>query len=99
MRAPSGVNATLDTHSVCSLIGWPMGWRVVASQSRTVSVGPAGRDTRAVGAEGDTRNGVGVAAHRLADGFASVDSQSQMVESWLPDAMRLPSGLNTTLDT
>ena len=33
---PSGLNATLITASVWPVIGWPMGWPVSASHSRTV---------------------------------------------------------------
>ncbi len=33
---PSGLNATLDTASVWPVSGWPTGWPVSASHSRTV---------------------------------------------------------------
>ena len=36
MRCPSGLNATLDTRSVWPVSGWPIGWPVSASHSRTV---------------------------------------------------------------
>ena len=36
MRLPSGLNATLNTVSVCPVIGWPRGWPVSASHTRTV---------------------------------------------------------------
>ena len=36
MRVPSGLNATLDTVSVWPVSGWPIGWPVSASHSRTV---------------------------------------------------------------
>ena len=36
MRLPSGLNATLDTVSVWPVSGWPTGWPVSASHSRTV---------------------------------------------------------------
>ena len=36
MRCPSGLNATLSTGSVWPVSGWPTGWPVSASHSRTV---------------------------------------------------------------
>ena len=36
MRCPSGLNATLYTVSVWPVSGWPMGFPVSASHSRTV---------------------------------------------------------------
>ena len=48
---PSGLNATLHTTSVWPVSGWPTGWPVSASHSRTVLSSLAGGDAVAVGAE------------------------------------------------
>ncbi len=72
IRWPSGLNATLITASVWPVSGWPTGWPVSASHSRTVLSQlpetmrcPSGLNATLVTA-------LGVAGERLADGLAGV---------------------------
>ena len=98
MRLPSGLNATL-LHRVgvageriaegLAGVGVPQPHRVV---------GAAGGDALAVGAERHAEHRVGVAGQRAAPiGWPVAASHSRTVLSSLPEAMRLPSGLNATL--
>ena len=97
---PSGLNATLDTASV---------WPVSGCADRLAGVGvpqphrvvvTAGDDALAVGAERH-------AVHRVRcgrsaagrSGWPVAASHSRTVLSSLPETMRLPSGLNATLNT
>ena len=42
MRCPSGLNATLTTSAVWPVSGWPNGWPVSASHTRTVCLAAGG---------------------------------------------------------
>ena len=59
----------------------------------------AGGDAGAVGAERHARDSVVVAAQRLADRVPGRAFHNRAVLSALPEAMRVPSGLNATLVT
>ena len=73
---------------------------MAASHSRTVLSSAAGGDARAVGAERHTGHRVGVAGQRLRRPVGRWSaSHSRTVLSSPPEAMRVPSGLNATLDT
>ena len=98
MRVPSGLNATLDTASVWPVSGWPTGWPVSRVPQPHGVVVTAGGDPRAVGAERHADHRVRVAGQRLADRVGRCRaSHSRTVLSSLPEAMRVPSGLNATL--
>ena len=95
-RWPSGLNATLLTLLVCPLrvsISWPVAG--VPHLHRLI-VTTGGGDPRAVGAERHARDtdrwplSVSVSCPVAA-------SHTFTVSSWLAEAIRLPSGLNTTL--
>ena len=67
---PSGLNATLVTVSVWPVSGWPMGWPVAASHSRTV-LSPLPEAIRVPsGLNATLVTASGVAGQRLADGLA-----------------------------
>ena len=96
---PSGLNATLITASVWPVSGWPMGWPVSASHTRTVlSLLPEAMRC-AVGAERHAAHRLGVAGEWLADGLAGVGVPHPHRVVPLPETMRVPSGLNATLIT
>ena len=96
---PSGLNATLVTMSGVA------GQRLRRPVGRWPHPTPApccrtaGGDAGAVGAERHTVHRVGVAGERLAEGWPVAASHSRTVLSSLPEAIRVPSGLNATLDT
>ena len=100
MRLPSGLNATLVTASVWPVSGWPMGWPVAGVPQPHRLVVAAGGDALAVGAERHADHRVGVAGQRLADRAGRCPRPTAAPSCrQLPEAMRLPSGLNATLHT
>ena len=100
MRLPSGLNATLFTLPCVAGQRLADGWPVPASHSRTVLSATAGGDALAVGAERHavhrSRCGRSAAGRRVGRWPAS---HSRTVLSPLPEAIRVPSGLNATLYT
>ena len=99
MRLPSGLNATLHTMPVWPVSGEPTGWPVAASHTRTVLSPLRGGDAFAVGAERHAGHEVRVALEGEPTGWPVAASHTRTVLSTLPEAMRLPSGLNATLVT
>ncbi len=93
---PSGLNATLVTAS-----SWRSGCpdRVPGGGVPQPDglVGAAGGDPGAVGAERHTHHRVVVAAAVAPTGRPVAVSHNRTVLSTLPEAMRVPSGLNATL--
>ena len=99
MRLPSGLNATLDTESVWPVSGWPIGWPVSASHSRTVLSALPEAMRVPSGLNATLVHRVGVAGQRLRRrvGRCRRPTAARVLSS-LPEAMRRPSGLNATLD-
>ena len=100
MRVPSGLNATLYTALGVAgqrLADGLAGGRVPQPHRLVVA---AGGDARAVGAERHAGHRVRVAGQRLRrSGWPVAASHSRTVLSALPEASRVPSGLNATLYT
>ena len=99
MRLPSGLNATLDTASVCPLSGGADRLAGVGVPHLHRLVPAAGDDALAVGAERHAEHLAGVAGERQADRWPVSASHTLTVLSPLPETMRVPSGLNATLLT
>ena len=97
IRVPSGLNATLSTAPLWPVSGSPTGLAGGRVPHSHRSVATAGGDPGAVGAERHTDHPVSVAGERLADRWPVAASHTRTVPSSLPEAIRVPSGLNATL--
>ena len=97
MRVPSGLNATLITAVVVAQrLPDRLPGGGVPQPDRLVDA--AGGDAGAVGAERHTGHRV-VVAQRLPDGLPGRCPTTGRCCPQLPEAMRVPSGLNATLVT
>ena len=96
---PSGLNATLFTSFVCPVSGLADGLAGGGVPDPHRLVGAAGGDAGAVGAERHAGHISGVSGHGLADGLAGGGVPEPDGLSSLPEAMRVPSGLNATVFT
>ena len=97
MRSPSGLNATLRTSSRVPLEGEDLlARRRVPHLRRPVLA--AGDDALAVGAERHARTRTSVCPLRVRTSWPVAASHTFTVSSPLPVTMRLPSGLNATLE-
>ena len=100
MRLPSGLNATLATAPVWPVSGGPIGWPVVGVPHPHRLVAAAGDDPLAVGAERHAGHSAGVARERLSRSAGRWPRPTPAPSCpILPEAIRLPSGLNATLNT
>ena len=91
-----GAERHADTASVWPVSGWPTGWPVAASHTRTVASPPPEAIRVPSGLNATPFTAVCVPGQRLADGLAGgrVPHPHGVVAP--PEAMRVPSGLNAT---